>query len=494
MTNHPSLLNVPDPGVETTQCEVSGLLSPALPPGLARLFVCYPDCSANLSSDHIRSAATKGSLAAAAFLPRKAEVDSRGGLTKVLASWWEEGVEGLLSLSSSSISRRLLALWRFSWSLSSSLYPHLRLSSPEMISEFTSSHSWPEAPTRCLAWHPHTAKLAIAFSDDTVRVASTDTAATQPLLKYAGMKGVNCLAWHPCGSSQLAVGCQAGVLVWTVDAASVVSRPSSSCVTKLVGHRGPVTGLSWAPDGRLLASCSPADTRLLIWSPARQAVEQLQRVGGGGVSLVSWAPNWLRLFSATPGRTFRVWDTADWDCQRWTVGGKNGRVASAAWAPDGLQLLFATTDEPVLYSVSFQSGAEAAIPVMDLAAVSLANGDTAGGLVQDIQWDPTGQRVAISFRDTDFLLLLRARPGSLPGRLSPVGWVTGRSGERPTALQFQASPVSVGALLSVAWSSGRLQHVPFVFGAPGSDVSYCQTESWLPGLGSQLFSVPGDEE
>ena len=41
---------------------------------------------------------------------------------------------------------------------------------------------------------------------------------------------------------------------------------------------------------------------------------------------------------------------------RWTVGGKEGRVAAAAWAPDGFQLLFATTDEAVLYSVSFQVG------------------------------------------------------------------------------------------------------------------------------------------
>jgi len=397
-------------------------------------------------------------------------------------------VEGILSLSASPLARRLLALWRFSWSLSSSLYPHLRLSAQEMIQEFTPSHSWPHAPIRCLAWHPHTAKLAIALSDDTVRVASTDSAATQPLLKYAGMKGVNCLGWHPCGSSKLAVGCQAGVLVWSLDPVSVVSRPSS-CVTRLSGHRGPVTGLSWSPDGRLLASCSPADTRLLIWSPASQGMEQLQRVGGGGVTMVSWSPDSLRLFSATPSRTFRVWDTGHWGCDRWTVGGSEGRVSCAAWAPDGLQLLFATTDEAVLYSVSFQAGAEAAIPVIDLTAVSLANGETAGGLVQDLQWDPTGQRVAVSFSHTSLLLILRSRPGPLPGRLSPVGWLVGRPGERPASLQFQTSPVPVGAILSVAWSSGRLQHLPLVFGAPGANLSFPLAESWQPQPGSELFSV-----
>jgi hypothetical protein len=50
MTAHPSLLNVPDPGPEPTACEVGGLLSPALPPGLAKLLAAgYPDCPASPS-------------------------------------------------------------------------------------------------------------------------------------------------------------------------------------------------------------------------------------------------------------------------------------------------------------------------------------------------------------------------------------------------------------------------------------------------------------
>ena len=74
-----------------------------------------------------------------------------------------------------------------------------------------------------------------------------------------------------------------------------------------------------------------------------------------------------------------------WTCDRWSVG--SGRVAAAAWAPDSLQLVFATTEEPVLYCLSFQvqtcsmrdrynvlilkAGAEAAVPVMDLTMITL---------------------------------------------------------------------------------------------------------------------------
>merc|ERR1711990_883784 len=85
-------------------------------------------------------------------------------------------------------------------------------------------------------------------------------------------------------------------------------------------------------------------------------------------------------------------------------------------APDSLQLVFATTDEPVLYCLSFQAGAEAAVPVMDLSMVTFpSSGEAAGGLVQDLQWEPTGRRLAVSFRETAPLLLLRCLPsvGSL---------------------------------------------------------------------------------
>ena len=170
-----------------------------------------------------------------------------------------------------------------------------------------------------------------------------------------------------------------------------------------------------------------------------------------------------KLFTATPGSTFRVWSTDTWSCDRWTVGGGRGRVSAAAWSPDSSHLIFATTEEAVLYCVSFLGEGEAAIPVMDLTKVALENGDIAGGLVQDIQWDPTGHRVAISFKDTPYICLLRSKPGPMVGRLSPVGWVVGKNGEIPSCMEFQQSPVECGAVLTVAWEDGRVQHIPMVF-------------------------------
>ena len=100
------------------------------------------------ASDQMRPAvATKSSMVAEAFLPR-AKSEGESWLQSLLASWWEGGVEGLLQNSESPICLKLLKLWRLSWSFYPSLYPHLRLTNQQLIQEFSSSHSWQEAPIR----------------------------------------------------------------------------------------------------------------------------------------------------------------------------------------------------------------------------------------------------------------------------------------------------------------------------------------------------------
>merc|ERR1719186_146227 len=267
----------------------------------------------------MRPAASSGETAKSAFLPTK-ESRRRGlvhsftgdGVAGVLELLAGEGVAkedepqvGILSQLLAKMSRVLLAAWRLTSSLHGSFNPHLLMSFQEMISEFSPTVDWQSSPVRCLAWHPHTAKLCVALQDDSIHVHSSQQL-VKPVLKHAGQRAVNCMAWKPCGASELAVGCQAGVLLWHVDPASVVARPSTSCVTKLfrAGHT-PVTGVCWDPHGKLLVSCSPADTSMLVWSPASEVATPLRRVGGGGVSLVKWSPEGSKLFQATPGRTFR---------------------------------------------------------------------------------------------------------------------------------------------------------------------------------------------
>lgn len=78
---------------------------------------------------------------------------------------------------------------------------------------------------------------------------------------------------------------------------------------------------------------------------------------------------------------FRVWDTCQWEPDRWTLA--SGRVVSAVWSPCSSLVLFAISLEPVIFSLScgtsssvFQSEDQrAASPLIDLTPVELLSGE-----------------------------------------------------------------------------------------------------------------------
>ena len=137
-------------------------------------------------------------------------------------------------------------------------------------------------------------------------------------------------------------------------------------------------------------------------------------------------------------------------------------MSAASWAPDSSHLLFSTTEEAVLYCVSFLGEGESAVPLFDLTKHALDSGEVVGGLVQDIQFDPSGHRVAVTFTNTKSVCLLRSRPGQ--ARLSNVGWIKSSDPQEfPICVQFQKDKVEYGAVLTVVWSNKRVQHLPLVF-------------------------------
>ena len=132
----------------------------------------------------------------------------------------------------------------------------------------------------------------------------------------------SCMAWRPLNASELAVGCLGGCLVWTADPTSVATRPSASCVTLLAAPKGhaPVTGVEWDPRGKMLLTCSAADTSMILWNTASENMTPIRRVGGGGVHMVSWSSDARFVLAGTPSKGFRVWDTRQrWSHERWNV-------------------------------------------------------------------------------------------------------------------------------------------------------------------------------
>lgn len=120
-------------------------------------------------------------------------------------------------------------------------------------------------------------------------------------------------------------------------------RPSSGCA-QVLSHPGhsPVTSIAWSPSGSLLLSASPMDTTMIVlsnsltlgflatmqemcdlweyliinlpsesvcvfqvWDVASESCVPLQRVGGGGVSFLSWSPDGSHVLASTPSALFR---------------------------------------------------------------------------------------------------------------------------------------------------------------------------------------------
>lgn len=405
------------------------------------------------------------------------------------AAWRDGGFTGLLdeiATSHSEVPKWLsmssgciLALLRWVSSFHGSLFPHLTLSSEDMIAEFSQVLNWPDCVVRAFSWHPHTDKFAVALLDDSIKIYNPKSATT-PTLKHRLQRSVAAVQWKPLCASALAVACQNCVLIWNVDPCSLSNRPSSGCA-QVLSHPGhsPVTSLAWSPSGSLLVSASPVDTAMMVWDVAAESCVPLQRVGGGGVTFLSWSPDGSHVLASTPSALFRVWETRMWTCERWPC--LKGRCQSGCWSPDGSRLLFTVQGETVIYALTFTDtpgvptstsrGPQAASVVADLSETTFNTPDgdiIVGGEIQSLAWDPRGERLAVllkadpnAARRPAIIAVFRTRTTPI-FELLPCGFVQGESGAEPRLMQFHPK-FKHGALLTVCWSSGKITHVPFYF-------------------------------
>ncbi|XP_062485133.1 aladin isoform X1 [Pezoporus occidentalis] len=396
------------------------------------------------------------------------------GVLRELSSAEEEGLRWLKSGSSS-----VLALCRWLSSLHGSLFPHLSLTSEDMIAAFSQAVDWAGCSIRAFAWHPHTSKFAVALLDDSIRVYNSSSA-TIPSLKHRLQRNVAALAWKPLCASILAVACQSCVLLWHLDPTSLSTRPSSGCA-QVLAHPGhsPVTSLAWAPSGDLLLSASPVDTAMLVWDVSTESCVQLQWFGGGGVTYLAWSPDGSKVLAATPSAVFRVWEAQMWTCERWPT--ITGRCQTGCWSPDGSRLLFTVLGEAVIYSLSFSEyrgemqgqvgGSKTASIVADLSETTfetLYGEERVGGEVHSMVWDPTGERLAAIIRGSPdapgthtVVALFRTR-NSPVFELLPCGFLRGERDAQPQLIAFHPC-FDQGALLTVCWSTGTISHIPLFF-------------------------------
>jgi len=218
----------------------------------------------------------------------------------------------------------------------------------------------------------------------------------------------------------------------------------------------------------------------------------LYRIDGGGVPFVSWSPLDDRILAASPTSMFRIWNRQQqWQPKKWRT--PKMPIESACWTPDGGTLLFASNG--MIYAIYFvrneveqfiSSDASTAVPVCDIKTCDVPSeaGELeykVGGRVRKMDMDPTCSRLVVCFDDSELIAVFRIQPKSLL-YLSPCGFIRGFPDEYPLTVAFQPK-FSDGALLTIAWSSGRLQYFPFLFGGRDLKKNFLHEDYYSPPKG-----------
>jgi WD40 repeat protein len=126
---------------------------------------------------------------------------------------------------------------------------------------------------------------------------------------------------------------------------------SSGVLTTLAGHVDQGFGVSFSPNGKLLATASQDGTAIL-WDVATGKALRTFQGHRGGVQDVAFSPDGQRLATASIDRTVMLWDVTTGNRLVTLYGhtdgdGYTGQVWSVTFSPNGQQLATASADRTV---------------------------------------------------------------------------------------------------------------------------------------------------
>ena len=200
-----------------------------------------------------------------------------------------------------------------------------------------------------------------------------------------------CIGWSPVLPHCLAVGCSAGIMIWT-------KRDDKSDYTlRVLGGDGeggggglPVSTLAWSHHGDLIAAAVAGSDVLQLWDVNANVCSTLKEWDRSpAIRHLIWAPGGSRLLATTDGNTFRIWSAlSSWKVEQQFEG--SGPVVAAVWSRDGNELLFAEEGNSQIFSILFYTGApETPRPIFDTRKIGLG--------IAGMAWDPSNARLAVTF-------------------------------------------------------------------------------------------------
>ncbi len=184
--------------------------------------------------------------------------------------------------------------------------------------------------------------VAVAFSPNGRHIVTTagsgiiwDVASGQELRKFGGHKApVEGVAFSPDGQRFVTCSDDKTAVVWETS--------SGKELVKLIGHSDGLRGVAFSPDGqRILTGCLDGTAR--IWNAATGAELFRFKEHGAGVWGVSFSPDGKQIFSGGDNGTGLLWETAT---RRVVLQfkGHSGTIICAAFSPDGRRILTGSTD------------------------------------------------------------------------------------------------------------------------------------------------------
>ncbi len=150
---------------------------------------------------------------------------------------------------------------------------------------------------------------------------------------------VSAIAIHPSGQ-KFAVG--------NVDQTIGLYEISGKLIQRWPAHGIAVSGLSFSPDGKLLASCG-ADRLVRVWSVANPSASPISLTGHTGpLSSVAFRKDSQHLVSSGGDLSIKLWKIeGDSGKELQTYRGHRDWVASAAFSADGYYVVSASVDKTV---------------------------------------------------------------------------------------------------------------------------------------------------
>ena len=110
------------------------------------------------------------------------------------------------------------------------------------------------------------------------------------------------------------------------------------------GQSDYVTGVSWSPDGRWIASSSGDDT-VRIWNATTGATQHVYRLTQAAFC-VAWSPDGQEIAAGSLDHHVYIWNVASGKLLL-TYTGHSDAVFSIAWSPDGTRIASASADNTV---------------------------------------------------------------------------------------------------------------------------------------------------